>query len=681
MTSRSTQWRRRLIRVGLLALALGIAVSVSLLILRLTGGFDAPALPGLAVDTGPTAWLLPVIGVIGDAMAVATVGFLLAAAFFAPGLPWAPSQSPARPPRRLLLTPIGFGWVRAASWTATAWAVVSGVGLVLTASDLLGIRPTEALRAPILFDTARSVTQGRMLIWTCAITVVLAVACRGVRTVNGAALACIGALVAVTPIAFAGHAAGAGNHQLAVSAQILHVVPVTLWLGGLLALALGSRRIKPDRAAALRRYSTLAAVCLLLVAVSGVVSLSVGLRSWSDLLDTAYGQVALLKIAVLLAAGALGWLHRARSLPAVAAGRSRVFGRIAAVELGVLAVGLGAAVGLAATPAPRVEDTGDAAASLLGYPMPDVLTAAQLFTRWLVDPLIVTVAGLAVAVYALAVHRIRRRGERWSWWRLTSWTAGWAVIVFVTCSGVATYAPVLLSVHLAQHLTLAVIAPILLTLGGPVTLALRGTRPSPDPAWRGTHEWTTAWIDHPITRMMAHPLMALGMYAGGLYAMYFTGLYELSLRSHAVHLLMMVHLVGAGYFFFWLLVGVDAPLLRLGFAARTALLGAAAVGHAGLGFPLTRGNQILAGDWFAALSRDWGWPLLIDQRLGGEIVWLFAAASSTTVLCVMLVRHRRERYNASWSSGIDPDATLPSTRQLVGEHVDLGDARRRSEQV
>ncbi|MGH3545373.1 MAG: copper resistance D family protein, partial [Mycobacteriales bacterium] len=346
------QRQRRLGRAGLVIAALGLAAGVALLIAGLTGQLAEPELPGLAVYTGPTVWLLPVTRVVADAAAVATVGCLLAAAFLAPGLR-TPLTS-TTPGRRLLLAPAGFRWVRAAFWAVLLWVVASCVGLVLSASDLLGIPPTAALRPTILFDTARSVTQGQTLLWTIAITCAVAVACRVIRTVNGAALALVGALVAVTPAAFAGHAAGAGSHQLAVSAQILHVVPVTLWLGGLLALVLGSRRLGADRPAMLRRYSALAAACLVLVAVSGVPSLAVRLRDWSDLLDTAYGRVALVKIVVLLIAGALGWLHRARCLPALEAGRSRTFARLAAVEIGVLAVGIGAAVGLAATPAPRV---------------------------------------------------------------------------------------------------------------------------------------------------------------------------------------------------------------------------------------------------------------------------------------------------------------------------------------
>jgi putative copper resistance protein D len=401
-----------------------------------------------------------------------------------------------------------------------------------------------------------------------------------------------------------------------------------------------------------RRYSGLAAACLLLVAVSGIISVSARLRGWSDLFDTAYGRVALVKIAVLLVAGGLGWLHRRRSLPALEAGRPWIFGRLAAVELCVLAVGLGAAVGLSFTPAPLAEDTGDAT-SVLGYPMPDALTALGIFTQWLVDPLIVCVAAAAVAAYGLAVLRLRRRGERWSWWRLTSWLAGWSVVVFVTCSGVAIYAPVLLSVHLGQHMTLAVVVPILLVLSGPVTLALRAAEPSTDQARRGVYEWITEVTHHPVTRMMAHPLMALGMYAGSLYAMYFTGLYELSLRSHAAHLAMIAHMVGAGYFFCWLLIGVDAPLARIGLRIRLFLLVMATVFHIGFGLVLIRSDRVLAADWFTTLPRDWGVSTLADQYLGGEIAWLITGVSFAVVLCVMIVQQRRERRII----GVRPDRT------------------------
>ncbi|MGH3429017.1 MAG: copper resistance D family protein, partial [Mycobacteriales bacterium] len=330
---------------GLALGAVALALGVTLLILHATGELKPPNLPGLSVDVGPTTWLLPTFRVLADASAVVTVGYLLAAVVFVPGFQHEGGRREGG--KRLLLSPTGFRWIRVASWAAVAWAVTSTISILLTASDLLGITPGRAFREKILLETARSVTQGQTLAWTCAITLIVAVICRYARTLNLAGVSLLLAVAAITPVAFAGHSAGAGNHQLAVSGQILHVVPVTLWLGGLLALVLSGRLSAADRVTAVSRFSTLAGYCLVLVGASGLLSLSARLRGWSDLFATAYGRVALIKIAVLLLAGVLGAVHRAWCIPLLRDGRRRIFARIATVELLVLAVGMGAGVGLA----------------------------------------------------------------------------------------------------------------------------------------------------------------------------------------------------------------------------------------------------------------------------------------------------------------------------------------------
>ena len=212
------------------------------------------------------------------------------------------------------------------------------------------------------------------------------------------------------------------------------------------------------------------------------------------------------------------------------------------------------------------------------------------------------------------------------------------MILFVTSSGIGRYAPVLFSVHMAAHMVLTMLAPILLVLGGPVTLALRALRPSPDPTLRGAREWVVELTHHPVTRMMAHPIMALGMYVVGLYAMYFTGLYELALRSHAAHLAMIAHLVGSGYFFFWLLIGVDPPPKPVPHPVRVLMLFVTMVFHAIFGLAIMQSTKLLASDWYTTLARDWGPSPLDDQRVGGGIAWAAGELPAAFVLAVIVAQ-------------------------------------------
>ena len=130
-------------------------------------------------------------------------------------------------------------------------------------------------------------------------------------------------------------------------ATSVHVLAVVLWVGGLGALV--ALRSRPALALAVPRFSALALVCFLAVAVSGSVASWTRLPELSLLWTTGYGGLLLAKAVLLLVLGAVGWLHRRRTVVAVARGEQGAFARLAAAEVGLMAVALGLAVALTRT--------------------------------------------------------------------------------------------------------------------------------------------------------------------------------------------------------------------------------------------------------------------------------------------------------------------------------------------
>ncbi|TXQ07287.1 hypothetical protein FV292_26765, partial [Escherichia coli] len=125
-------------------------------------------------------------------------------------------------------------------------------------------------------------------------------------------------------IASGGHAGGTDTHTIAVSALLLHLVFVSIWLGGLLHVALltGSRRpaepldasaqgLRPDAepGVVLLRYSTLALVSVAVVAFPGVMSALV--RMGTDLTSD-YGVLVIAKTVLLVVLGGIGAWQRMR---------------------------------------------------------------------------------------------------------------------------------------------------------------------------------------------------------------------------------------------------------------------------------------------------------------------------------------------------------------------------------
>ena len=125
------------------------------------------------------------------------------------------------------------------------------------------------------------------------------------------------------------------GHSSATTAQSLadwvHLSAATLWIGGLVQLAL----VRRD-ALAFRRFSQLATVCIALLVVAGTYLAIERLPQLHDLWRTGYGHVLLVKLA--LVAVALGWggAHRFLVLPRI----ERVGGGLARSRLAESAVAL-----------------------------------------------------------------------------------------------------------------------------------------------------------------------------------------------------------------------------------------------------------------------------------------------------------------------------------------------------
>src|SRR5207244_2995269 len=82
------------------------------------------------------------------------------------------------------------------------------------------------------------------------------------------------------------------------------------------------------------------------------------------------------------------------------------------------------------------------------------------------------IAGL---LYVHGVRTLARGGHPWLARRTVYFLSGLASIYVATQSALDRYSTALFSVHIVQHMVLTMVAPPLIALGAPVTLALRAT--------------------------------------------------------------------------------------------------------------------------------------------------------------------------------------------------------------
>lgn len=132
---------------------------------------------------------------------------------------------------------------------------------------------------------------------------------------RGPVLAGVGALGVVLGHVGAGHAASGPNNAMMITAQWVHVVAVSVWIGGLAALLAGlSGRSPRGRAEAVRRFSTAAGVALAVVVVTGLVRAVDENGGWRQLPGTPWGRLAVVKVGLLTALAALGAINRYRNV-------------------------------------------------------------------------------------------------------------------------------------------------------------------------------------------------------------------------------------------------------------------------------------------------------------------------------------------------------------------------------
>jgi cytochrome c oxidase assembly factor CtaG len=201
---------------------------------------------------------------------------------------------------------------------------------------------------------------------------------------------------------------------------------------------------------------------------------------------------------------------------------------------------------------------------------------------------------------------------------------------------VATYAPVLFSVHMAQHMVLSMLTPIFLVLGAPVTLALRALRPAAVRGDRGPREWLMVFLHGRVTKVLAHPLVATAIFIVSTYVLYFSPLFEQAMRAHIGHIGMLMHFLLSGSLFYWVLIGVDPAPHRLPYLGKLLVLFVTMPFHAFFGIAIMNSGVPLADAWYTALARPWGASLVSDQRTGGAIAWGFGEIPTFIVLIAIV---------------------------------------------
>jgi cytochrome c oxidase assembly factor CtaG len=508
-----------------------------------------------------------------------------------------------------------------AAWSAAIWLGSGAVNFVFT---FLSASGSELSFGPEFSESlwlfATQIELGTLLALNLGFALLLSLSALAFKSQIGGAINAAIALAGLYPLAESGHASAEAGHALAVNSMLMHLVGISVWVGGLVAL-FAVFGYNADRAKVLTsRYSTLALFAFIIVSISGLTSGFIRLYSFEDLLSN-YGLLLMGKAGLLAVLGAMGALHRKTLIDKMSNGSG--FIRLASFEIFVmgLAMGLGTALAKTAPPVSGVEFVPPTAAELLsGDPLPSELTPMSWFTVWDIDVLWATISVLGILVYLNGVRILRSRGDSWSIGRTSSWIGGMLVLFYVTNGAPNAYQEYLFSVHMVGHMVLSMLVPVLLVPGAPVTLLARAQKPRTDDT-RGLREWVLWAVHTPFAWIVSHPIVAALNFALSLVMFYYTPLFRWATEEHIGHQWMLVHFLITGYLFVQSIIGVDPLPHRTSFPVKLMLLIGTMAFHAFFGLGLMNEQSLLLADWFGAMGRPWGPNPLADQAIGGAFAW------------------------------------------------------------
>ena len=256
-----------------------------------------------------------------------------------------------------------------------------------------------------------------------------------------------------------------------------------------------------------------------------------------------------------------------------------------------------------------------------------VAQAAAREAGWRLDPAILGSAALVSLLSARRIHVRGRQGRGPALWRQLCFHAGIAAVALALVSPLDTIGEGgLFAVHMAQHIVIGEVAPLLILLGlsGAVLRPLLALAPARRLRW------------------LLNPLVALPLWALNLYGWHLPALYEAALQHPVVHAAEHASFFTAGMLMWGaLLEPLPGPGWFGSAAKATYVLVVRALGCAILGNILIWVGTPLY-PVFAPGERAWGVAPLTDQQVGGATMFIWGALITVSLFSWLFLRWIRE---------------------------------------
>ncbi|MBJ7286717.1 MAG: bifunctional copper resistance protein CopD/cytochrome c oxidase assembly protein [Candidatus Nanopelagicus sp.] len=442
------------------------------------------------------------------------------------------------------------------------------------------------------------------------------------------------ALIAITAPIFQSHGTSSSHHGLAIGALVIHVIALSFWVGGLFGL---TQLSKAQKLIALPRFSELALWSAITVVITGAATAWTRLDSISSW-QSKYGAITILKIFLALTLIGFGALHRRWIIKS---DFPSIF-RLISGEIVIMFVTVFVGSWLSTVAPPTREIKSSQALLITGIQMPPAPTFSNVLLAYDADGLMLGLLIIAVALYIKGVVILRKRGDTWPVGRTIAFALGISMVDFATSGGLGVYSHFAFSNHMMAHMFLGMIAPIGIVLGAPITLALRTLPQARNKDERGVRGSFIALLHSKPALVMTNPVVALAIFDGSLFTLYFTPLFGNLMQGHSGHFFMSTHFLLAGILFFQTIIGVDPAPRKVPHLVKIIIIFAAMSIHAFFSIAIMSATTLIDNGYFVLLERPWATDLLADQKLGGAIGWAMGEIPILLALIATFLQWLRE---------------------------------------
>lgn len=502
--------------------------------------------------------------------------------------------------------------------SAATWLVGALGSIIFTLAQILNSSLAVALDLTVIRSFITQITLGQYLAFQAGIALIVLITAFKAHKILSLILLMIISIVGLVAPVFQSHSASGGSHSLVIGSLVIHVVGLSLWVGGILAIAMLS---DTDRPIAVPRFSQLALWAAITVVISGSVNAWARLN-FTSAWNSSYAYIVIAKVFATVVLVVFGYLHR-KNLEKKESINWAGFAKLLTTEAIIMVVTVAMGSWLSSTGSPDRPGVQkfNAALSVVGIETPPKPTLSRILWSYEPDALIIGILITLVALYVKGVMVLTKRGDKWPVGRTISFAIGIAVTDFATSGGLGLYAHFSFSYHMMAHMLLGMIAPIFLVLGAPITLALRTLPQGRTTSERGVRGSLLAALHSKIGVFYTNPIVALLIFDGSLFGLYFTNLFADLMQSHIGHLIMSLHFLAAGFLFFFVIIGIDPNPRRIPHLVQMVVLFAAMSIHAFFSVALMSTTTLIDQGYFASLQTPWLTDLLADQKLGGAIGW------------------------------------------------------------